>query len=357
MKLPKYIRWLKFYFSQTPFYTIFYITSKCNARCSHCFNWKLVDEAPNRKELSLEEIEKIAKNWGSMLFLNLSGGEPYLRDDLIDIIELFKKYTGVDMVGIPSNGFSTEKIVNTAEKILQKYPKIHFRFSFSIDGIGEMHDKIRGVPGGFDKVIETVKQVKKLKNKYKNFSLITNTCFMKTNQDKVMEVLDFIKKNLDVDSMSMTFIRGDARSKDNKENLYIEKYKKATEYLSKLNRNKFKNHPLSGFIWGATITAREKVFENLTTRKRNFNCYAIKKMIVLEDDGKIKICEILPTSLGNLRDFDYDINKIVKSDFAKKEYEKIKNKQCNCTWECAIRTGIIFNPKEYLSILKHSLWK
>lgn len=355
MKLLRYIRWFKFYFSQKPFYTIFYITSRCNARCSHCFNWKLIDEAPRRKELSLEEIEKIAKNWGSMLFLNLAGGEPYLRSDLLAIIALFKKHTGVRMIGIPSNGFLTEKIIKTAEEILKKFPEIHFRFSFSVDGLDNMHDRIRGFPGGFDKVIKTIKEVKELKNKYKNFSIITNTCFMQTNQDKIIETLDFINKELNVDSMSMTFIRGNARSDETQKNLYIEKYKKATEYLSKLNRDKFRNHPFSRFIWGATIVAREKVFENLKTNKRNFNCYAIKKMIVLEDDGKVKICEILPTSLGNLREYDYNIKKMARTNFAKKEYQKIKNKKCNCTWECAIRTGIIFSPKEYLTILKRSL--
>ena len=354
MKFKKYFRWIKFYFSKIPFYTIFYVTSRCNARCAHCFNWRLVDSSSQRKELTLEEIEKIAKNWGDILILNLTGGEPYLREDLAEIVGLFKKYTGVEIIAIPSNGFLTDKILEMVKNLLKKFPDLYFRFAFSIDGIGEKHDEIRGVPGGFEKVIKTVKEVKKLKKEYKNFSIFTNSCFMQLNQDNFLDVLKYIKENLDVDTMSVTYIRGDAKLNEAKKNLYNEKYQEAINYVSKLNRSNFKNHPLSNFIWNITAFTREKVLENLKINKRNFECYAIRKMIVLEDTGEVKICEMLPTSLGNLRNNDYDIKKIVLSDFAQSEYKKIKNHNCNCTWECAIRTGVIYNPKEYFSILRYA---
>lgn len=352
MKLSKYIRWIKFYFSRTPFYAIFYITSRCNARCAHCFLWRLIKESPHRKELTLKEIELIAKNWGDMLILNLSGGEPFLRDDIPEIVDIFKKYTGVEIIAIPTNGFLTEKITKTIDELLKRFPDIHFRFTFSIDGLGKEHDKIRGLPGAFNKVVKTAKEVGKLKQKYKNFSTFTNSCFMQQNQDSLMDLLKFIKENLKVDAMSVTYIRGDVKLSKSKQNLYNEKYKRVINYLSKSDRSGLKEHPLSGFIWGATVLARKKVFENLKTNKRNFKCYAIRKLIVLDDIGNVKICEMLPTTLGNLRNNNYDIKKIVTSDFANTEYKKIKKRKCNCTWECAIRTGIIYNPKEYFSILK-----
>lgn len=354
MKLSKYIRWIKFYFSRIPFYTIFYITSRCNARCAHCFNWRLIKESEKRKELNLKEIELIAKNWGDMLILNLTGGEPYLRNDLPEIVKLFKKYTGIEIIAIPSNGFLTDRILKTIKKLLKDFPDLFFRFSFSVDGMAKEHNKIRGVPEGFDKVIETIKQVKKLKKKYKNFSVFTVSCFMQPNQNSLLNTLKWIKQKLNPDTMSVTYIRGDARLSATQKNLYNKKYKEIITYLSKLNRDKLKNHPLSNFIWGATSLAREKVFENLKTNKRNFECYAIRKMIVIDDIGEVKICEMLPTSLGNLRNAEYDIKKIVSSDFANSEYKKIKKRKCNCTWECAVRTGIIYNPREYFSILKYA---
>ncbi len=356
-KIKKYFRWVEFYFSSIPFYAIFYVTSRCNARCAHCFAWKLVDDSNRRKEMSLEEIEKIAKNWGKMLIVNLTGGEAYLRDDLPEIVEIFKKYTGVEIVAIPSNGFMTEKILEIINKLLKRFPDLHFRFAFSVDGIGKKHDDIRGVPGGFEKLMKTIREVIKLKKEYNNFSVFTNSCFMQQNQDDFIDILKFIKENLDVDTIGMTYIRGNVRLSESQKNLYNEKYKEAIDYIAKLNHDKFKNHPLANFIWAATILARKKVFENLKINKRNFECYAIKKLTVIEDTGDVKVCEMLPTYLGNLRENNYDIKKIVTSKLADSECEKIKKHECNCTWECAIRTGIIYNPKEYPALLKCALAK
>lgn len=355
MNFKKYFYWVKTYFSTIPFYTIFYITSRCNAMCQHCFNWKLIEDAANHKELSLKEIEKIAKNWGHMIMLNLGGGEPYLRNDIPEIVEIFKKYTDVEIVGLPSNGILTEKILAIIKKLLTQFPDIHFRFTFSIDGFKDTHDKIRGVPGIFEKAMYTAKEVKKLKSGYKNFTLIINSCFMQNNQDELLEFLKYIKKEINPDSLGVTYIRGESRLNETQQNLYDQKYKEIIDYLTELEHYKFKNHPLANFIWGATILARHKVFEILETGKRNFKCYVIKKMIVFDDVGDVKVCEILPGSLGNLRDNNYDIKKIVNSDLAKATYKKVKNNECCCTWECAIRTGVMYNPKEYFSIFKYGL--
>jgi len=147
----------------------------------------------------------------------------------------------------------------------------------------------------------------------------------------------------------------DVKLPASQEALQKEKYAEVINHISHLDHHRFSKHPLSAFILGATLLAREKVLENLSTGLRNFECYAIKKMIVLEDTGAVKVCEMMDQYLGNLRDFDYDINKVVTSKLAETEYKKIQNHECNCTWECAIRTGVIYNPKEYGSILKHAL--
>ncbi|MFH1618284.1 MAG: radical SAM protein [bacterium] len=351
MKLSGYLRWISFYFSRTPFYAVFYVTSRCNARCGHCFNWKSADDAGARRELTLEEIEKIAKNWGEMLIINLAGGEAYLRDDLVEIVGLFKKYTGVEIVAIPSNGFLTDKITETAYRLLKNFPNLHFRFTFSIDGIGEKHDKIRGVPGGFERVVKTVAAVKELRKEHGNFSIFTNSCFMQSNQDDFLDILKFIKDNLAVDALNVTRVRGNVRSEETQKNLHNEKYREAVDYISRANFNKSACHPLPAFIRAVSTLAQEKVLENLETGRRNFECYAIKKMTVIDDLGEVKVCEMLSVSLGNLRDADYDIKKIATSVFADAEYGKIRRHECNCVWECAVRTGIICNLKEYPAVL------
>ena len=170
-----------------------------------------------------------------------------------------------------------------------------------------------------------------------------------------MDLVNFVHNDLQVDAINVTYIRGDVKLPESQEALQKEKYQQVINHISHLDHQRFNKHPLSAFILGATLLAREKVLENLSTGLRNFECYAIKKMIVLEDTGAVKVCEMMDQYLGNLRDFDYDINKVVTSKLAETEYQKIQNHECNCTWECAIRTGVIYNPREYGSILKHAL--
>ena len=355
MDLKKFARYGKFFFSKAPFYTIFYITARCNARCAHCFYFEEIEDAHNRDELSLDEIEKIARNWGEMLILNLAGGEPYLRNDLPEIVKVFKENTGLEICAIPSNGILTDRTLTTVERLLKENPDLFFRFTFSIDGMGEQHDEIRSVPGNFKKVTETVRRVRDLRKHFSNFTLHTNSCFMSQNQDNFMDLVNFVHEDLQVDAINVTYIRGDVKLPASQEALQKEKYAEVINHISHLDHHRFSKHPLSAFILGATLLAREKVLENLSTGLRNFECYAIKKMIVLEDTGAVKVCEMMDQYLGNLRDFDYDINKVVTSKLAETEYKKIQHHEGNCTWECAIRTGVIYNPKEYGSILKHAL--
>jgi MoaA/NifB/PqqE/SkfB family radical SAM enzyme len=324
------LSYVKSFFSKTPPYLIFYVTGKCNAKCVHCFNWKL-----SQNDLSLDEISKIAKNWGKLLILNLGGGEPFLRDDIIRIVEKFDYYAHPKIIAIPTNGILTDKIRKNADYLLTRFPHIFFRFTVSIDGFEEVHDQIRGVKC-FGRAIETIRQLKWLKGIHSNFSLLSNSCFMQQNQDTLLDTIKYLKDL--VDFPSVTFIRGDPKNNSSKTNLDIDKYAEILKYLKQIDYSQFNNHPLSGFIRNASILARDKVLETLRTGKRNFKCYALERMVVVDNTGEVLPCEIFNSSVGNLRDCDYDIKNI-----------RTKKIICQipCTWECAVRTGIIYNPLEW----------
>src|SRR3989344_921381 len=105
---------------RTPLYLIFFVTSRCNLRCEHCFFWRELNQA--KKELSLEEIDKVTKNMDPLLLLRMTGGEPFLRTDLPEIAGLFYKNAGMRNLGINTAGFFTKRIVESVKKILSQYP-------------------------------------------------------------------------------------------------------------------------------------------------------------------------------------------------------------------------------------------
>ena len=88
-----------------PVYLIHFVTEVCNLRCSHCFDF-FYEEGPRRKpfELKLDEIDRMTRSMGELLFLLPTGGEPFLRADLPKIIELYYKNCRLRNVGMPTNG-------------------------------------------------------------------------------------------------------------------------------------------------------------------------------------------------------------------------------------------------------------
>ena len=121
------------------------VTYRCNARCSMCNRYK----APSKpeEEISIETIKKLPK----MYFTNITGGEPFIRTDLKDIVrELYKKS---DRIVISTNGFFTDRIVD----LCREFPDIGIRIS--IEGLEETNNKIRGLENGFQRGYSTLKQL------------------------------------------------------------------------------------------------------------------------------------------------------------------------------------------------------
>ena len=106
------------YFSKNePVSIVHFLTNRCNARCSFCF----IDfDDPNtfKGELTLEEIEKLTKNLGkSLLNVNLTGGEPFARKDIVDIAKLYIRNSTVQSMYITTNASLPDRVENFANEI------------------------------------------------------------------------------------------------------------------------------------------------------------------------------------------------------------------------------------------------
>ena len=93
--------------------------------------------------MNLDEIEKISKNLGHIKYITLAGGEPMIRNDVFEIINIFKKNNDLHMVNIVTNGWFVDKIEKLSNEVLDKIPDLHINFGISIDGLEEKHDFIR----------------------------------------------------------------------------------------------------------------------------------------------------------------------------------------------------------------------
>lgn len=340
----------------SPLVLTFSVTNKCNSRCKTCNIWR----APTRdsEELSLHEIELIFKNMDELYFLNLSGGEPFLREDLVEIISLAKKYLSPNIIHIPSNGLAVDLIERRVKEILEVLSgsKTILTVKLSLDGVGERHDEIRGVRGNFIRVMETYKRLSKLREEYPNFHLGINTIISKFNVDCFDEIVEFVRQ-LKPDS----FVTEIAENRSELFNLQddIAPDPRTYEVLIRRFMAKIKDdlkykRSISKITDASRLVYYEYVIKLLNEKRQVLPCYAGISNAHLSPYGDVWPCCVLgyEKPMGNIRDFDYNFKKLWNSERAKAVRNYIKSGYCYCPLANQAYFNMICSPTAMLKIVK-----
>ena len=335
----------------TPVYLIHFVTEVCNLRCSHCFD-SFYEEGPKRKpfELSLEEIDRMTRTLGELLFLLPTGGEPFLRPDLPQIIELYYRNCHLRNVGMPTNGSLTERVVSGVEEILARCPELHFGLDISLDGIGSDHDSIRAKSGLFEKCVDTYWRLKEVEKRHPNFKVCVEVTIQKYNQEKLDDIYEYFVRELKSYNILVRVIRGkprDPAEKDLDLNLVQEFFRKLERGIQQGAYRGHAVYPMSDFITARELVGRRIQLRVLRENRFQIPCYAANLMGVIKSNGDVMACELRSDKLGNIREFEYDFRKLWLSRGAKAISKDIIDSKCFCTHECFMSTNILFNPTLY----------
>ena len=114
-----------------------------------CDAW--LNPTKSEEEITVKDIEKLPSG---LRFINITGGEPFIRRDIAEIIEVLRHKT--KRIVISTNGFFTERIV----ELCKKYPDLGIRIS--IEGLQKTNDAIRGIPNGFDRGLRTLLTLRRM---------------------------------------------------------------------------------------------------------------------------------------------------------------------------------------------------
>jgi MoaA/NifB/PqqE/SkfB family radical SAM enzyme len=133
------------------------VTYRCNAKCNMCNRYKVPSDP--KDELTVDTIKKLPP----MYFTNITGGEPFIREDLPDIVAELRKIS--DRIVISTNGFFADRIIS----LCKTYPDIGIRIS--IEGMEETNNRIRGLPDGFKKGYGTLQELVKMGMKDVGFGM------------------------------------------------------------------------------------------------------------------------------------------------------------------------------------------
>jgi len=324
-----------------PLTLTFSVTGMCQSNCKTCYIGREFKKNPNRikkLDLKLEEIEKFFNSLGRIYFLNISGGEPYLRDDLPEIVELGMKYLRPKIIHIPTNAFLPKKIEGLTRDILSVMHKynsgVPLTVKPSIDGIGEKHDEIRGLKGNFLRLEETVKRLKAIEDDHSNFHVELGTVISNFNIDHLDEIEDWVHKqgvqsyrNEIAEQREEFFNVGEdiTPSDEVYENLMVD-FKKGVQ------DNLQRKRSLAKMTESMRLVYYDLVVDILRQKKQVIPCYAGISNIHLNYDGEIWPCCVLgyAHSMGNIRQFDFDYEALYSSSKAKNVREYIRDGKCYC---------------------------
>lgn len=280
------------------------ITNRCNARCQVCNIWRYPTKPG--EEIQPKHLENLPQG---IRFINLTGGEPFLRDDVEEFLNVLKKK--VKRIIISTNGYFTDKIV----KLVKKHPDVGIRIS--IDGLPSIHDELRGIKDGFDLGLRTLLDLHRLGLKDIGFGF--------TVSDK--NVLDMIELYEMAKMMNLEFATAAVHNVyyfhkfDNKitkvEEMGKEFDKLITDMLkSKRVKNWFRayfNYGLKNYVNGG---------------RRLLPCKAGSNFFYLDPMGVLRPCNGMKMSLGNLREKKFE------ELWTSKEAEEMRKKVRECGMNC-----------------------
>jgi MoaA/NifB/PqqE/SkfB family radical SAM enzyme len=333
---------------------ILFVTSACNAKCWTCFYWEKLNQ---RGDLTWDEIQRLSATMPRFTDLWLSGGEPMLRRELTGILHLFYQQNGVRWVNLPTNGLLPERTAEWLQRIMVENPELRLDLNVALDGLHEMQDSIRAVPGNFQKTLCTIEAIQPARRRFPNLRVNINTVICAENFEHVLEIAAFVKQNCAVDGHYFNVIRGNAKDPALKKIpagqlavLYKELQQVYLYYAPNLLKRLHGLERVFGEAYYAgTLALHNKIqLQNLeSSHSWPMPCTAGGTSIVIDSNGDVRACE-LRKKLASLRDYGCDFGKFWQSLARQDEVKAIQRDPCWCTHVCFIHDSLRHSAKAQL---------
>ena len=331
-----------------------FVTSTCNSLCRTCFYW---DELNQGRDLTFEQMERLSQTAPQFHKLWLSGGEPFMRKELAEIIELFYANNGVRHINLPTNGLLPEKVDKVITKLLQHCPELVIDLNFSLDGLANTHDAIRGVPNNFQKTLATMDMAAQRWSGERRLRRNVVTCVTAENYRELVDLGLKMMRDSDADGHYFEIIRGnpmDPALKQLPPDELRDLHRRLLWFHQRYADGLFAHLPfparsLARAYYLGNIKFHFDLHEqnHYSRKKWPMRCTAGETTIVIDHDGHFRSCE-LRGKLGRLQDFDFDLSAALRSQAMKDEVAAIPGAQCWCTHSCWINSSSKFSPKVLL---------
>jgi MoaA/NifB/PqqE/SkfB family radical SAM enzyme len=325
----------------SPPFLVLFINSTCNMKCEHCFYWRNLNR---RDDLSQEEIFALSRSLGRIENLNLSGGEPFLRQEFSDICRQFVRQNGVRQIYVPTNGWYTERTVKQITATLEERALELFAVELSLDGAEEFHDQFRKTPGAFAHAMKTYAALAEIQKRDPRLRIHAISTATNQNIEEIKRLTTYLFDHCpQMDHHNLAIIRGDRK---NPSLLAPDPraYRELYDYLRRLWA--LREHGRYGGIVEPMLQWAK--LETLKKQTQVIPCRAGRISAVVYSNGDVAVCEA-HKPLGNLREKSFW--EIWGSETAHQLRASIAAKECSCTSEIFMWSSIVYQPVHLASAM------
>lgn len=330
-----------------PFNLVVSLTYRCNSRCKTCNIWR-----KSADELTTNEWRRIFAEIGkSPYYLTFSGGEPFLRSDIVEIVRAAAELCQPSIITIPTNALMHQVVPAKVGEILDAAQGIQVGINVSLDGVGPEHDTIRGIEGAYDRAMETYQSLRALE--HPNLTLSIHTVVSRFNVERFPQIYEELSK-LEADS----YISEIAEERVELDTIGMDITPSPQEYarVADFMTTQIRNGHFSGqarmtqaFRMQYYDLAKRTLFEE----RQVIPCYAGFSSAHIAPDGDVWACCTRAEPLGNLRQTDYDLAPIWLGERAEAMRRSIVAGECYCPMANVAYSNMLLHPPTLLRAARH----
>lgn len=334
---------------------ILFVTNACNLSCGFCC---YADNLNQTRDIRHGDMIKLSETLPRFRCLLLSGGEPFLRHRLDEIMLAFVRNNGVTSISIPTNGWYLDRTERACKSFLEQEDTTLLTLNFSVDGLAATHNAIRGKPETFDNLCRTLEAMLPWRDRYPNLRFRANSVVTPDNIGEIRAVVDHFYDRFDLDEHGIEIVRDqhlvDAHHDAPERRAIADEFVTLARYShdlyfrrSRKPRGKLAYLPegmsnVLNYAHNLAITNVEH--DRMKGKLWSFPCTAGRKIWVIDGSGTLRACEHRAQVI-DLREHDFDVAAALATGAMDREVAQIAHDRCDCIHGCFIGNSLQHSPK------------
>jgi len=331
---------------RSPLKLTFALTYWCQYRCKTCNIW----QRKPADELSTDEVFRFIDENRDVSWLDVTGGEIFLRKDIGEILErLVRSWRQLVILHFPTNGFLTDTIVAAVQRIARQSPA-RIIVTVSIDGDESLNDELRGIKGGYRRQIETFRALRGIRGVRPVFGMTLS----RGNVGRFEETFRACQQDvgdLTIDDFHLNVAQVSAHYYGNAANAGVLAERDATRRELHVYRS-MRGLPTSFAAWLENRYLRH-LDDYLATSRTPMPCHSLRSSCFIDPWGTVYPCITYDRPIGSLRETDMRLTPIWESAEARQLQAEIWRGDCPQCWTACeaypTLLGHLLRPRQRLS--------